>query len=158
MEHAARAGWPKGDAFGVAAALVWGPRPADEALRTLDDLADELGDASYDLKRAYLLAALGRFGDAWAVATPASARLREFGDARALEWPCEIAALQGDYERAVTYGQEELSSCVTRRGLVAFQLGLGVRVAGFLCRLGRFEDAAPYAALAVDSNADDWRR
>jgi class 3 adenylate cyclase/tetratricopeptide (TPR) repeat protein len=155
VEHAAAAGWPKGDAFGVAAALVWGPRPADEALQTLDELADDLADASYDLKRAYLLAALGRFDDAWAVATPASARLREFGDARYLEWPCEIAALQGDYERAVMHGRQAVE-LVTRRGLVAFQLGLSVRVAGFLCTLGRFEDAAPYAAVVLEADSDSW--
>jgi class 3 adenylate cyclase len=52
IAHARLAGWPKGDAFGVAAGLVWGPRPADEALQTLDDLRDELGEAAYDLKRA----------------------------------------------------------------------------------------------------------
>jgi SAM-dependent methyltransferase len=145
VSHARVAGWPKGDSFGVAAALVWGPRPADEALRTLDDLADELGSAAYDLKRAYLMAALGRFEDAWALAAPAAERLQESADARALEWPFHIAALEGDYERAVQYGREVLN-LVTERGLVAFRSYYGVELGRYLCRLGRVEEAAPYAA------------
>jgi tetratricopeptide (TPR) repeat protein len=150
VSHARIAGWPKGDAFGVAAPLVWGPRPADEALRTLDELADELADAAYDLKRAYLTAALGRFEDAWALASPAAERLREFADARALEWPFHIAALEGDYERAVQYGREVLE-LVTERGLVAFQVYLGIDLGRCLCKLGRFEEAAPYAAFAREA-------
>jgi class 3 adenylate cyclase/tetratricopeptide (TPR) repeat protein len=155
VAHARVAGWPKGDAFGVAAALVWGPRPADEALRTLDDLADELGDAAYDLKRAYLTAAVGRFEDAWALAGPAAERLREFGDARALEWPFHIAALEGNYERAVQYGQEVLD-LVTARGLAAFQSHYGVELGRYLCRLGRVDEAAPFAAFARDRAPDSW--
>ncbi len=156
VSHARAAGWPKGDAYGVAAALVWGPRPADEALRTLDDLADDLGDPAYDLKRAYLLAALGRFEDAWAVATPASDRLREFGDGRYLEWPFYIAMLEGDYGRAAQLGRE-LVELVTERGLVAFQVGTGLQLARCLCRLGRIEEAAPYVAFALEANPDEWQ-
>jgi tetratricopeptide (TPR) repeat protein len=155
VSHARAAGWPKGDAYGVAAALVWGPRPADEALRTLDDLADDLGGPAYDLKRAYLLAALGRFDDAWGVATPASERLREFGDGRYLEWPFNIAILEGDYERATTLGRE-LVELLTERGLVAFQAGVGTQLARCLCRLGRVEDATPHVAFALETDADGW--
>jgi class 3 adenylate cyclase/tetratricopeptide (TPR) repeat protein len=153
IEHARVAGWPKGDAFGLAAALVWGPRPADEALRILDDLRDELGEAAYDLKRAYLTAALCRFDDAWALAGPAAERLREFGDARSLEWPFDIAALQGDYTRAVEYGREVVD-LVAERGLVAFQAGLGARLGSCLCRLGRFEEAVPHADFAYGVDPD----
>jgi class 3 adenylate cyclase/tetratricopeptide (TPR) repeat protein len=153
VSHARIAGWPKGDAFGVAAALVWGPRPADEALRVLDELADGLGDAAYDLKRAYLMAALGRFEDAWALAAPAAERLHEFADARALEWPFHIAALEGDYARAVQYGREVLD-LVTERGLVAFQVYLGVDLGRCFCRLGQVEEATPYAAFAREADPD----
>jgi tetratricopeptide (TPR) repeat protein len=154
IAHARLAGWPKGDAFGLAASLVWGPRPADEALRILDELADELGEPAYDLKRAYLMAALGRFDEAWALAGPAAERLHEFGDARALEWPFDIAALQGDYPRAAEYGREVVD-LVAKRGLVAFQSGLGLRLGTCLCRLGRFDEAAPYVAFGreVDPNS-----
>ncbi|MDX6516871.1 MAG: hypothetical protein QOH73_2537, partial [Gaiellaceae bacterium] len=155
VEHARAAGWPKGEAFGLAGALMWGPRPADEALRTLDELANELADGAYDHKRAYLLAALGRFDDAWAVAAPATERMREFGDGRYLDGLFDIAALQGDYDLAVQYGQEVVA-IVAERGLVAFQASFGVRLGTYLCRLGRFEDAAPYAAFALEMDPDDW--
>jgi tetratricopeptide (TPR) repeat protein len=155
VAHARAAGWPKGDAFGLASALVWGPRPADEALRTLDELANELADGAYDHKRAYLLAALGRFDEAWAVAAPATERMREFGDGRYLDGPFEIAALQGDYDLAVQYGQKVVA-IVTERGLVAFQASFGVRLGTYLCRLGRFEDAAPYIAFALEMRPGAW--
>jgi class 3 adenylate cyclase/tetratricopeptide (TPR) repeat protein len=151
--HARITGWPKGDAFGLAAALVWGPRPADEALRILDELADELGEASYDLKRAYLMAALGRFGDAWALVGPAAQRLGEFGDARSLEWPFDIAALEGDYTRAVGYGCEVVD-LLAQRGMVAFQSNIGARLGSYLCKLGRFDEAAPHAAFACEVDPD----
>jgi tetratricopeptide (TPR) repeat protein len=155
VSHARVVGWPKGDAFGVAAALVWGPRPADEALSTLDGLSDELGDAAYDLKRAYLMAALGKFEDAWAVAAPASERLREFGDARYLEWPFHLAELEGDYPRAVQHGGDVVE-LVRQRGLVAFEMYLGVQLGSCLCRIGRVEEAAPYAEFAREVDPDFW--
>jgi len=152
--HARLAGWPKGDAFGLGAALVWGPRPADDALRTLDDLADELGDAAYDLKRAYLTAALGLFEEAWALAAPAAERLHEIADARAFEWPFHIAALEGDYERAVQDGRRVVD-LATERGLVASRLDSGIRLGRYLCRLGLVEEAAPYAAFGREAAPDD---
>lgn len=155
VEHARIAGWPKGDAVGVAAPLVWGPRPADEALDTLDALAGELGDAAFDLKRAYLIAALGRFDDAWAVALPASDRLREFGDGRYVEWPFHIAQLEGDYPRAVQYGRAAVE-LVRERGLVAFQMYLGVMLGDCLCRIGRLEEAVPHPSFAREVEPDFW--
>ncbi|HEX5468701.1 MAG TPA: adenylate/guanylate cyclase domain-containing protein [Gaiellaceae bacterium] len=155
IAHARVVGWPKGDAFGLAAALVWGPRPADEALGTLDELADELADAAYDLKRAYLTAALGRFEEAWALAGPATERLREFADARSVEWPFHLAVLEGDYPRAVQYGREVID-LVAERGLVTFQAAYGFLLGRCLCRLGRSEEAEPYAAFVRDVKPDDW--
>jgi len=154
VTYARLAGWPKGDAFGVAAALVWGPRPADEALHTLDGLADQFADPSYDLKRAYLLAALGRFDDAWALADPAVALLQEFGDARSSEWPAVIAALEGDYARAVEHGRA-VHELVTARGLVSIQVYLGVVLGRHLCMLGRIEEAAPHAAFGREVDPND---
>jgi tetratricopeptide (TPR) repeat protein len=155
IEHARQAGWPHGDAFGLASALVWGPRPADDALRMLDALADELSDPAYELKRAYLLAALTRFDEARAVAGPAGEQLRAFGDARQLEWFADLAALEGDYERAVRYAGDAVT-LIGERGLVSIQVGLGVRLGRWLCLLGRPEEAAPHAAFARAVDPGDW--
>ena len=46
-------------------ALIKGPRPADEALRTLDGLEAGWPAGSFDLGRAVLLAMLGRIDEAW---------------------------------------------------------------------------------------------
>jgi tetratricopeptide (TPR) repeat protein len=154
VAHARVAGWPKGDAFGIAAGLVWGSRPADEALRTLDELAPELADPSYDLKRAYLLSALCRFEEAWALAGPAIERLNEAADARALEWPTYLAALEGDYERAAEYGRRMVDLMI-RRGLVAFRVSFGITLGRYLCRLGRFDEALSHAQYAGDVDPDD---
>jgi hypothetical protein len=61
IRHARAAGWRSSDDFGLAVALVWGPRPADDALRTLDDVLPDFSDPLFVLKHAYLLAMLGRF-------------------------------------------------------------------------------------------------
>jgi class 3 adenylate cyclase/tetratricopeptide (TPR) repeat protein len=154
IAHARAAGWPRREAFGVPAGLVWGSRPADEALRTLDELAPELADPTYDLKRAYLLAALCRFDEAWALADPAIERLNEAADARALEWPTYLSALEGDYARAVDYGRRVVDLMV-ERGLVAFQAGLSVTLGRHLCMLDRFEDAVPLADFARHVDPED---
>jgi tetratricopeptide (TPR) repeat protein len=101
------------------------------------------------------MAALGRFDDAWALAGGATERLHEWGDARASEWPFNIAALEGDYQRAIEYGQEVVD-LVTERRLIAFQAGLGVQLGDCLCKLGRFEEAVPYAAFARDVAPNDY--
>jgi class 3 adenylate cyclase/tetratricopeptide (TPR) repeat protein len=154
LTHARVAGWPKGDAFGLAAGLVWGSRPADEALRTLDELAPELADPSYDLKRAYLLAALGRFQQAWALAGPAIERLNEAADARALEWSMYLAALEGDHARAVDHGRR-LVDLMIERGMVAFRVGNGVTLGRHLCMVGRFDEAVPHADFAFGVDPED---
>jgi hypothetical protein len=60
-----------------------GPRPADEALRKLDSVLPANPPPWALLSRAQLLAMLGRFEEAWALALPASERARELrGSAR----------------------------------------------------------------------------
>ena len=59
-----------------ALALVYGPRPADEALRTLDSVLPGESAARDAAHRARLLAMLGRFDEAWALALPAAERAR----------------------------------------------------------------------------------
>ena len=58
-------------------ALIIGPRPADDAMRMMDELADWRPPGSQDLPRAALLAMLGRFDEAWPLAEARSSHLRE---------------------------------------------------------------------------------
>src|SRR5207237_3184688 len=104
LRHARRAGHPVPGVFtlGLAVALAYGPRPADEALATLDAV---IGDQPYPgalLLRALLLAMLDRIDEARAVALPAGERLRELAFATGGAWLAEIALLAGDYEAAAS--------------------------------------------------------
>ena len=84
-------------------ALCEGPRPADEALRTLDGWCRRRPPPPLRLPRAKLLAMLGRFDEAWPVAEEAeraSAPARGFARGDVL---AEIAALDGDHVAAAGY-------------------------------------------------------
>ena len=58
-------------------ALILGPRPADEAMRILDELDAGRPAGADDLGRAALLAMLGRIDEAWPLAEARSSHLRE---------------------------------------------------------------------------------
>jgi class 3 adenylate cyclase len=156
IRHARAAGWWSDD-FGLTSALVWGPRPADEALRELDDVLPGQTNPLHLLKRAFLLAMLGRFPEAWALAGPASERLAEFGDTRAPEWLADISAVAGDYDAAARYGQETVDAC-RESGHLTFLASYGAKLGRWLCALGRFEEAEPLAQLGrgVGSQEGDW--
>jgi tetratricopeptide (TPR) repeat protein len=109
------------------------------------------------LKRAFLLAMLGRFDEAWALAGPASERLAEFGDTRAAEWLADIAAVAGDYDAAARYGQRTVDAC-RERGHLAFLASYGAKLGRWLCVLGRFEEAQPLAQVGRElaSQEAEW--
>ncbi len=157
IRHARAAGRWWRDDFGLTSALVWGPRPADEALQELDEVFPGLTNPLHVLKRAFLLAMLGRFDEAWALATPAGERLAEFGDTRSPEWLADIAAVAGDYDAATRYGQETVDAC-RERGNLVFLASYGAKLGRWLCVLGRFEEAEPLAQLGrgVGSQEADW--
>ena len=116
------------------------PRPAGEALSTLDAV---LADHSYPgglLLRGLLLAMLDRIEEAWAVALPADERLRELGYATGGEWLGEIAFVTGDYQAAAEYlrdacGALEAIGNLGELSTYAPMLG------GVLCRLGDYDEA-----------------
>ena len=151
LRHARLAGQPGIDlrlitAFGWA--LELGPRPADEALRTVDRLLLDHPSEWLLLERATLLAMLGRFEDAWPIGLEAGARLRErFGDLVPAE--CDlagIATIAGEHELAAEHLRRAcdlMEEQGHRSGLSTFAPMLGRE----LCALGRFDEAEPLARL-----------
>ena len=105
VRHARRAGHPVLGVFamGLSVPLTYGPRPAENALATLDAATADQPYAGALLMRALLLAMLDRIDEAWAVALPAEERLRELAFATTGAWLGEIALLVGDYEAAASY-------------------------------------------------------
>jgi class 3 adenylate cyclase len=104
------AGYSRSDT-GLEFALIAGPRPVADAMRTLDELAVWRPPGSQDLPRAALLAMLGRFDEAWPLAQARSSHLREVtgNTSRAAHmYLGMIATIEGDRERAVRYSAEEL--------------------------------------------------
>ena len=63
-------------------ALILGPRPADDALRMVDELDARRPPGARDLARAALLAMLDRVDEAWPLAEARSSHLRE------IDWQC----------------------------------------------------------------------
>jgi len=122
-------------------ALIVGPRPVDDAMRTMDEVAVWRPPGAQDLPRAVLLAMGGRFVEAWALADARASHLREVtGDTSrdAYAYPAVIAAIEGDRELGVRYMARELELIVN----FAVPAATGrSRIARELCHLGRFDEA-----------------
>jgi tetratricopeptide (TPR) repeat protein len=144
MRHARRAGLPPLNVIGLAVSLTYGPRPAEDALATLDAVLADHPDPGAILLRAQLLAMLDRIDEAWAVALPAGERLREFGLATTGAWIADVALLAGDHQTAAS-GFREACDALEAIGnygeLSTYAPGLG----HVLCELGRYDEAEPLA-------------
>jgi class 3 adenylate cyclase/tetratricopeptide (TPR) repeat protein len=91
---------------GLYGSLVNGPRPADEALRTLDRFYDP-APVTYLSYRAWLIAMLGRQDEARMLADEGRVRLRELTDSRGNHQGfAEVATLAGDHEAAAAILRE----------------------------------------------------
>jgi class 3 adenylate cyclase/tetratricopeptide (TPR) repeat protein len=148
LRHARLAGQRPTHLFSLEVALVVGPTPADEALRTLDEAVAEVPHPTPLLFRSQLLAMLGRFDEAWQVAREASERLSELtGGADAGEYAlAEIASLEGDFETAARHlrGFCDFLEHFEQRGLLSTFAPMLGRA---LCALGRYDEAEPQAQL-----------
>jgi class 3 adenylate cyclase/tetratricopeptide (TPR) repeat protein len=133
--------------------LILSPRPADEALRMLDELAVGQPPGSTDLGRAVLLAMLGRIDEAWRLAEARSDHLREVsGDPSAGDQYLEvIATIEGDRERACRHVARGIAEAPP--GSEGVMASYRLLLARHLCYLGRFEEAEPWLrqAQAVES-------
>ena len=122
-------------------ALIFGPRPADDAMRMIDELAVWRPPGSQDLPRAALLAMLGRFDEAWPLAEARSSHLREVTGNTSREaymYLSLIATIEGDRERACRYQVEEIE--VIGPAAIPAATAKG-RLARDLCYLARFDEA-----------------
>jgi class 3 adenylate cyclase/tetratricopeptide (TPR) repeat protein len=157
IRHAREAGTWAGDLHGLPPALIWGPRPADDALRAFDAARPTVLAAPGVLCRAYLLAALGRFEEAWELALPAAERLRESGEHRQYEWLADLSVLSGDYEAAVRHRQKTVEE-LRARGHTAFEATYGAHLGRSLCAVGRFDEAEPLADFArgIETQESTW--
>jgi class 3 adenylate cyclase/tetratricopeptide (TPR) repeat protein len=133
---------------GLPTALLYGPRPADEALQAIDaELGGAATNVSVNLRRAGLLAMLGRFDEAWAVAGPAAERAREMnGDDRGDFALAEIASLAGDHETAA-YWFRRSCDAFEQHGNRSLVSSYAPKLARELCWLGRHDEAEPLAEL-----------
>jgi class 3 adenylate cyclase/tetratricopeptide (TPR) repeat protein len=145
MYHARRIGRP--GLFVLPHALILGPRPAEEALRTLLPLLTDDPHPEPRLWVAILLNMLGRFDEAGAAAQEASRRVRELtGEYGAERLLALFATFTGNHEaaarswRLVCDAAEEQGN---RNVLSTFAPTLGRS----LCMLGRYDEAEPLAHL-----------
>jgi class 3 adenylate cyclase/tetratricopeptide (TPR) repeat protein len=151
LHHSRAAGQRYSSLFGVASALVHGPRPADEALQVLDSVLRPTPHPSVILFRARLLAMLERFDEGSSLAEDAAARLTEMepdatdGD----EGLALIAVYQADYDEAVRR-QERVVAGLERVGLLSFLSTEAPRLGRWLCRLRRYQEAERLAQRGRD--------
>ncbi len=130
-----------------------GPRPADEGLRMLDELAGDRPPGDGDLGRAALLAMLGRIDEAWPLAEARADHMREVGSAAPPEWHLAlIAMIEGDLERACRHWADLIEALPP--GSDGIAVSPRFLLARDLCRLGRFDEAEPLLrqAQAVGSS------
>jgi class 3 adenylate cyclase/tetratricopeptide (TPR) repeat protein len=153
VRHARAAGLYWGDTFGLTNALMLGPRPADEALKTLD----EFGPDTNGLIRSYLLGALNRLEEAWEVGLRAAQRYEESGDHRHYDFLAELAALEGDFETAVRYGRQSIDGFKAAAQL-AFEASYSAKQGRWLCLAGRPDEAEPLADFGrtVGGQETEW--
>jgi class 3 adenylate cyclase len=144
LTHARRAGQPDLHSFGISVALAIGPRPASEALSTLDALLPDLLYPGDVLVRALLLAMLGRIEEAWAIALPAEEWARELGHDFEAAWLGEIAVVAGDLPAAAAYLTTACAS-MEKSGSTGSLATTASRLGHVLCRLGRYDDAEDFA-------------
>jgi tetratricopeptide (TPR) repeat protein len=103
LHHSRLAGQRVSHLFWLDLALVVGPRRADEALDLLDRLMPADPPTELQFARAWLLAMLGRFDEAWPIAREAHERARDLNGLEGVPEFAEIATLAGNHELAAEH-------------------------------------------------------
>jgi class 3 adenylate cyclase/tetratricopeptide (TPR) repeat protein len=165
IRHSRLAGQRDTGLLALAFALAYGPRPADEALQTLDAALPETPHPQLVLSRAVLLAMLGRFDEAWQLAHEASGRWRDItGDEGGEAMLAEIARLAGAREAAARYFRT-YCDLLDARGQRGFLSTFAPMLGRELCALGRYDEAESLAQLGRKLGSEQdvatqmlWRR
>jgi class 3 adenylate cyclase/tetratricopeptide (TPR) repeat protein len=147
IRHYRLAGRTRTDLFGLPHALVMGPRPADEALAALEEALPAVPHPNSLLHRAWLLAMLERFDEAWTIAREASQRLEELTGSEGGQWfLAEVASLAGDHQAAVRH-LRRWCEFLEARELSCSLSTFAARLGRSLCTLGRYDEAESLATL-----------
>ncbi len=147
LRHARLAGRQSSSGGFLGVALAHGPRPADEALATFERLEERPVPWS-GLCRAWFLAMLGRFAEAWPLADESYARHRDQSGNWLGDWiVAEIATLAGDHETA-SRRLQEVCEWQEARGHVGHLSTYAPMLGRALCALGLHEEAEEAARLS----------
>jgi tetratricopeptide (TPR) repeat protein len=130
-------------------ALLYGPRPVDEAMQHLDALDSNF---TIDLMRAVLLAMSDRIDEARVLARAAEQRARELGR-HADEDIAEIDSLSGDHDAAAERLVRWCGVLVDRGWAAGVTASLGL-LGRELCLAGRYEEAEQFVVRARERNDD----
>jgi DNA-binding SARP family transcriptional activator/class 3 adenylate cyclase len=155
LQHARVAGQRRTDPLGISTLLLEGPRPAGKALEQIDQLLSERPSPALLLDRAELLAMLGRFDEARAIAREASAQAGEFGRCQTGDNTLAgIAILAGDHEIAAEHLRRSCDELAEQgnRGYLSSYAPLCGRE---LCALGKYDEAERLARLGRDLGGPD---
>jgi tetratricopeptide (TPR) repeat protein len=120
--------------------LVYGPRPASEALASLDRLFPNVQRPQAVLNRALLIGMGGSIDEAWSLALPAAERIREVGYGAENGQLAHLAKITGDDAQAAQF-LEAYCESVERRGELGVLATSAPLRGRLLCALGRHEEA-----------------
>jgi class 3 adenylate cyclase/tetratricopeptide (TPR) repeat protein len=158
LRHARPAGRANPRLFGLQDALVFGPRPADEALRTLDAHLPEHPDAESQATRAWLLTMLACFDEASKLAREAGDHARELRGDDMIDYVLgPIAATAGRHEDAAVH-LRRYCDLLEVRGMRGVLSSYAPLLGRSLCALGRHDEAEPLAQQGrqLGDQQDAW--
>jgi class 3 adenylate cyclase/tetratricopeptide (TPR) repeat protein len=144
--------------------LVYGPRPASEALASLNRLFPNVQRPKVVLNRALLIGMGGSIDEAWSLALPAAERIREVSYGAENAQLAHLAKIAGDDAQAAQF-LEAYCESAERRGELAVLATYAPLRGRFLCALGRHEEAELLAEQGRQLGAAEdvltqavWRR
>ncbi len=144
LHYSRLAGDSPSDTAGLDWALILGPRPADEALRALDEIVRRHASGSTDLGRAVMLAMLDHIDEAWQLAEARSDHMREVsGGSFAGD---EYLATHRDRSKGTASARADTPpswSTAAPPGSEGVMASWKSMLARDLCYLGRFDEAEP---------------